>query len=64
MTVISRGIVSPDGLAVDWLGQKLYWTDSDTNKVEVAGLYSGLRRVLYWQHLDQPRAIALVPSEG
>ncbi|XP_050692314.1 low-density lipoprotein receptor-related protein 6-like [Eriocheir sinensis] len=64
VTVISRGIVSPDGLAVDWLGRKLYWTDSDTNKVEVAGLYSGLRRVLYWQDLDQPRAIALVPSEG
>lgn len=65
VTVISRGIVSPDGLAVDWLGRKLYWTDSDTNKIEVAGLYTAAhRRVLFWRDLDQPRAIALVPSEG
>ncbi|XP_064097645.1 low-density lipoprotein receptor-related protein 6-like [Macrobrachium nipponense] len=61
---ITRGIISPDGLAVDWLGEKLYWTDSDTNKIEVAELYSKLRRVLFWEDLDQPRAIALVPSEG
>ncbi|KAK3878186.1 hypothetical protein Pcinc_017158 [Petrolisthes cinctipes] len=64
VTVISRGIVSPDGLAVDWLGKKLYWTDSDTNRVEVAGLYTSHRRVLFWLNLDQPRAIALVPAEG
>lgn len=64
VTVISRGIVSPDGLAVDWLGKKLYWTDSDTNRVEVAGLYTNHRRVLFWLNLDQPRAIALVPAEG
>lgn len=64
VTVISRGIISPDGLAVDWLGEKLYWTDSDTNKIEVAELYRKHRCVLFWQDLDQPRAIALVPSEG
>ncbi|CAL4127391.1 unnamed protein product, partial [Meganyctiphanes norvegica] len=64
VTVITRGVVSPDGLAVDWLGEKLYWTDSDTNKVEVAGLYTKHRRVLFWQDLDQPRAIALVPHKG
>nr|XP_045620165.1 low-density lipoprotein receptor-related protein 6-like [Procambarus clarkii] len=64
VTVISRGIISPDGLAIDWLSEKLYWTDSDTNKIEVAGLYTKHRCVLFWQDLDQPRAIALVPAEG
>ncbi|KAK7073342.1 Low-density lipoprotein receptor-related protein 6 [Halocaridina rubra] len=62
--VITRGIVSPDGLAVDWLGAKIYWTDSDTDKIEVAELYTKHRKVLFWENHDQPRAIALVPSEG
>lgn len=62
-TVVS-GLASPDGLACDWLGSKLYWTDSETNRVEVAELDGTLRKVLFWQDLDQPRAIALDPSRG
>ncbi|GAA6089251.1 low-density lipoprotein receptor-related protein 6-like [Tachysurus ichikawai] len=62
-TVVS-GLASPDGLACDWLGSKLYWTDSETNRVEVAELDGTLRKVLFWQDLDQPRAIALDPRRG
>lgn len=58
------GLASPDGLACDWLGFKLYWTDSETNRIEVAELDGMLRKVLFWQDLDQPRAIALDPSRG
>lgn len=62
-TVVS-GLASPDGLACDWLGSKLYWTDSETNRIEVAELDGSLRKVLFWQELDQPRAIALDPERG
>uniref|UniRef100_A0A8C6V0X7 Low density lipoprotein receptor-related protein 6 n=1 Tax=Neogobius melanostomus TaxID=47308 RepID=A0A8C6V0X7_9GOBI len=62
-TVIA-GLASPDGLACDWLGNKLYWTDSETNRIEVAELNGSLRKVLFWQELDQPRAIALDPARG
>ncbi|XP_036005151.1 low-density lipoprotein receptor-related protein 6 [Fundulus heteroclitus] len=58
------GLAAPDGLACDWLGKKLYWTDSDTNRIEVAELDGSLRKVLFWQELDQPRAIALDPERG
>lgn len=58
------GLASPDGLACDWLGHKLYWTDSETNRIEVAELDGSLRKVLFWQELDQPRAIALDPERG
>lgn len=58
------GLASPDGLACDWLGSKLYWTDSETNRIEVAELDGSLRKVLFWQELDQPRAIALDPERG
>uniref|UniRef100_A0A4W3J269 Low-density lipoprotein receptor-related protein n=1 Tax=Callorhinchus milii TaxID=7868 RepID=A0A4W3J269_CALMI len=62
--VIISGLVSPDGLACDWLGKKLYWTDSETNRIEVANLDGTFRKVLFWQDLDQPRAIALDPERG
>ncbi|KAG7267428.1 hypothetical protein CRUP_021333 [Coryphaenoides rupestris] len=63
-TVVVSGLLSPDGLACDWLGGKLYWTDSETNRIEVAELDGALRKVLFWQELDQPRAIALDPERG
>uniref|UniRef100_A0A4W3IHV1 Low-density lipoprotein receptor-related protein n=1 Tax=Callorhinchus milii TaxID=7868 RepID=A0A4W3IHV1_CALMI len=62
--VVISGLVSPDGLACDWLGKKLYWTDSETNRIEVANLDGSLRKVLFWQDLDQPRAITLDPARG
>lgn len=63
-TVVVSGLVSPDGLACDWVGKKLYWTDSETNRIEVANLDGSSRKVLFWQDLDQPRAIALDPAHG
>nr|XP_028584444.1 low-density lipoprotein receptor-related protein 6 isoform X3 [Podarcis muralis] len=62
--VVISGLLSPDGLACDWLGKKLYWTDSETNRIEVSNLDGSLRKVLFWQELDQPRAIALDPARG
>ncbi|XP_060033222.1 low-density lipoprotein receptor-related protein 5 isoform X2 [Erinaceus europaeus] len=63
-SVVVSGLVSPDGLACDWVGLKLYWTDSETNRIEVANLNGSCRKVLFWQDLDQPRAIALDPERG
>lgn len=62
-TVVVSGLDSPDGLACDWLGKKLYWTDSETNRIEVANLDGTSRKVLFWMDLDQPRAIALNPAQ-
>lgn len=63
-SVVSHGIVSPDGLACDWIGRKIYWTDSETNRVEVSNLDGSFRKVLFWEDLDQPRAIAVDPLRG
>uniref|UniRef100_A0A8C7YW91 Low-density lipoprotein receptor-related protein 5 n=1 Tax=Oryzias sinensis TaxID=183150 RepID=A0A8C7YW91_9TELE len=62
-TVVVPGLDSPDGLACDWLSKKLYWTDSETNRIEVANLNGTSRKVLFWMDLDQPRAIALNPAQ-
>ncbi|XP_073694518.1 low-density lipoprotein receptor-related protein 6 [Garra rufa] len=63
-TTVVSNLASPDGLACDWMGNKLYWTDSETNRIEVAELDGTYRKVLFWQDLDQPRAIALDPGRG
>jgi low density lipoprotein receptor-related protein 5/6 len=62
--IISTGLMSPDGLACDWIGRKLYWTDSEINRIEVSNLDGKMRKVLFWEGLDQPRAIALYPQKG
>ena len=62
--IITRGLVAPDGLACDWIGRKLYWTDSETNRIEVSELDGSSRTVLFWEDLHLPRAIALDPTNG
>ena len=62
--VIRNGLDTPDGLAVDSVGQKIYWTDTGLNRIEVADVNGGQRKVLFWQNLDKPRAIVLVYEYG
>ena len=62
--IVSTGLVSPDGLACDWINLKLYWTDSGVKRIEVSDLDGKMRKVLFWDMLDQPRAIVLFPQRG
>uniref|UniRef100_A0AAY4CH57 EGF-like domain-containing protein n=1 Tax=Denticeps clupeoides TaxID=299321 RepID=A0AAY4CH57_9TELE len=62
--IISTGLMTTDGLAVDSLGRKIYWTDTGTNRIEAANLDGSMRKVLVWQNLDSPRAIALYHEMG
>lgn len=61
-TMTITGLEKPDGIAFDWLTSKIYWTDGEANRIEVANLDGRYKKVLFWTDLDQPRAIALVPS--
>ncbi|XP_050299730.1 low-density lipoprotein receptor-related protein 6 [Anthonomus grandis grandis] len=63
-TEIVNGIQVPDGLAIDWYTDNIYWTASETNRIEVASLEGKHRKVLFWTDIDQPRAIVVVPMRG
>lgn len=63
-TVIQDGILSPAGLALDWITNNLYWTDSGTNRIEVATLDGNQRALLVWQNLLKPRDIVVNPPKG
>lgn len=61
---VFSGLLTTDGLAVDAIGRKIYWTDTGTNRIEVGNLDGSMRKVLVWQNLDSPRAIALYHEMG
>ena len=63
-TVVSNGVHSPDGLAVDWLFKHIYWTDTGHDTISVAS-YDGTQvRTLISSDLDDPRAISVDPEYG
>lgn len=62
--IVSTEIDSPDGIAVDWVGRNLYWTDKGTDRIEMARLNGSSRHVLISDGLQEPRAIVLDPFEG
>lgn len=62
--VIQTGLANAEGLAVDWIGQNIYWVESNLDQIEVAKLNGSFRRTLIAGQMESPRAIALDPSLG
>lgn len=59
---INTNILSPEGVAVDWISRRLYWTDSEKDTVEVASLDDPAQRtVIARKYLVNPRGIAVDP---
>lgn len=54
--------MSPAGLALDWLTNKIYWTDADAAKIEVAQTDGKMRSLLVWDNLYKPRDIVVDPT--
>ncbi|KAF1766393.1 hypothetical protein GCK72_006350 [Caenorhabditis remanei] len=57
-------IHTPDGLAVDWVHDLLFWTDGGLDQINVLDMKTGKQRVLYSSDLEEPRAIAVDPEVG
>ncbi|XP_023355035.1 low-density lipoprotein receptor-related protein 2 isoform X2 [Sarcophilus harrisii] len=57
-------IMRPDGIAVDWVGRHIYWSDASTNRIEVAKLDGRYRKWLVSTQLDQPAAVVVNPKLG
>ncbi|XP_048481077.1 low-density lipoprotein receptor-related protein 6 [Plutella xylostella] len=62
--IVSEDLITPTGIALDWYTEKIYWTDGETNRIEVISLDTKYRKVLFWTEVDLARAIAIVPSDG
>ncbi|XP_012378990.2 nidogen-2 isoform X3 [Dasypus novemcinctus] len=63
-TIINSGLISPEGLVIDYFRRTMYWTDSGLDKIERARLDGSERKVLFHTDLVNPRAIAVDPVRG
>lgn len=57
-------IAKCEGLAVDWLGGNLYWTDDGLKIISVSKLDGSLRKTLIKDNLTHPRDIEVDPVNG
>ncbi|XP_058118715.1 prolow-density lipoprotein receptor-related protein 1 [Anopheles ziemanni] len=56
---------SCDGIAYDWLGNNIFWTDSDRNQISVIKLGgSKTQRLTLLRHLAAPKSITVDPKQG
>ncbi|XP_077556086.1 LDL receptor protein 1 isoform X2 [Haemaphysalis longicornis] len=62
--VVETGLATAEGLAVDWIGENLYWVESNLDQIEVAKLNGSFRRTLVAGNMESPRAIVLDPRYG
>ncbi|XP_065055467.1 low-density lipoprotein receptor-related protein 4-like isoform X1 [Rhopilema esculentum] len=63
--VVLKGIGDPQGLAIDWIGRKIYWTDEKVKIVAVSEMHGGNKMDLVaLASTSEPRAIACHPISG
>ncbi|XP_064630526.1 uncharacterized protein LOC135489212 isoform X2 [Lineus longissimus] len=62
--VISVGLANVEGVAVDWIGNNIYWVDNDHDRIEVARLNGTMRTTFVEGNVASPRAIVLDPRWG
>ncbi len=60
--ILSAGMYMPDGIAVDWIGENIYFTESRGNRIDVVNLEGRFRHVLV-DNLGSPRGLAVDPSQ-
>ena len=57
--ILIQDVNHTDGIAVDYQGRNIFWTDTGKNHIEVARLDGSFRKILISDDLDEPRDIAL-----
>uniref|UniRef100_A0A0K0CT19 Low-density lipoprotein receptor n=1 Tax=Angiostrongylus cantonensis TaxID=6313 RepID=A0A0K0CT19_ANGCA len=62
--LLESNVHTPDGLAVDWVHNLLFWTDGGLDQVNVMDLETRRTRTLFSDGLEEPRAIAVDPEMG
>ncbi|KAG8003818.1 Pro-epidermal growth factor, partial [Nibea albiflora] len=59
--LVSDGLDSPEGLAIDWVHRRMYWTDKSQSSVDCSTLAGLNRETIVSKGLEKPRGIAVHP---
>lgn len=62
--IISTGLRTPSGLAVDWTADNLYWSDTESKVIEVSRLDGSSRKAIITENLNDPRSLIVFPQRG
>ncbi|XP_067895206.1 uncharacterized protein nid2a isoform X2 [Heterodontus francisci] len=62
--IINSGLISPEGLTIDYLHRNMFWTDSGLDKIETAKVDGSQRQVLVDTDLVNPRAVVVDSLKG
>ena len=62
---IIQDIEKPEGIAIDWLTEKIYQADAAKNQIGVANLDGSSKKILYqgYNH-EQIRSVQVYPEKG
>lgn len=61
---IITNAVSAEGLTIDWINRKIYWTDSGLKRIMAAELSNGTHvQIISNTSLSNPRGIAVHPKK-
>ncbi|KAJ8982651.1 hypothetical protein NQ317_019052 [Molorchus minor] len=63
-TIVDTNLTSPDGLAVDWIANNIYWTNTKNKVIEVARINGSSRKTVIKDNLQDPRSIVIFPRKG
>lgn len=64
IVVLQDKTVTSDGLAVDWIYNHIYFTDTKRYTIEIMNFDGNMKKVLIQDDLEIPRSIALDPLDG
>ncbi|CAB3366747.1 Hypothetical predicted protein [Cloeon dipterum] len=62
--IIFNNLSTPTGVAVDWIANNIYWTDTSRKALEVARLDGSCRKLLIHDKVEDPRALTVFPRKG
>ncbi|KAF5269791.1 hypothetical protein FQA39_LY08572 [Lamprigera yunnana] len=62
--IVVTNISTPNGIAVDWIANNVYWTNTGYKNIEVAKYDGSFRKVIIKENLLEPRSITIFPRRG
>lgn len=62
-TIITN-LATPNGLAVDWVANNIYWTDAELKVIEVSRLDGSSRKTIIDEYVNDIRSLAIHPKKG